>query len=349
MRHSQIGSDIIRSVSYYLYDGHGSTRALADTTGNVTDTYDYDAFGNEIHATGATPNEFLFAGEQYDSDLRLYYNRARYLNTSTGRFWTMDSVEGDWQSPLSLHKYLYASADPVNRIDPSGNDDLAELSASFTIAATISSMSNVVVAAIYSAVFNGLPDAVGFGAFVSGGFGNSFTLGGIFAYEVVYAPRLKEEATYLFYGGEGSTSAPLVPSLDPTRIFHSEAGAFVAWYWNLHDLDTDVFGVVGPSVGGGFLGVEVTLKSGTKAILSGVTTDTDWSVFTIVPGFETKLTENGFSKGAMISQAAALDAAFTSIGVIRGGGVNAIGGLAAAIVNASATGLWINHTYGEQH
>jgi YD repeat-containing protein len=34
--------------SYYLYDGHGSVRALADTSGNVTDTYDYDAFGNLI-------------------------------------------------------------------------------------------------------------------------------------------------------------------------------------------------------------------------------------------------------------------------------------------------------------
>ena len=65
-------------ISYYVYDGHGSTRALTDPSGSVTDTYDYDAFGNEIHSTGATPNEFLFAGEQYDSDLHLYYNRARY-------------------------------------------------------------------------------------------------------------------------------------------------------------------------------------------------------------------------------------------------------------------------------
>jgi RHS repeat-associated protein len=85
-------------------------------------TYDYDAFGNLIHQTGTTPNNYLFAGEQFDPDLNLYYNRARYLNTSTGRFWTMDSYEGDSQSPLSLHKYLYAGNDPVNRFDPSGHD-----------------------------------------------------------------------------------------------------------------------------------------------------------------------------------------------------------------------------------
>jgi len=86
-------------------------------------TYDYDAFGNLIHSTGTTPNNYLFAGEQFDPDLNLYYNRARYLNTSTGRFWSMDTDEGDEQAPQSLHKYLFASGDPVNSIDPSGHDD----------------------------------------------------------------------------------------------------------------------------------------------------------------------------------------------------------------------------------
>src|SRR6266480_4532582 len=87
-------------------------------------TYDYDAFGNLIHSTGTTPNNYLFAGEQFDPDLNLYYNRARYLNVSTGRFWNMDTTDGESSDPASLHKYLYASADPENRFDPSGHDDL---------------------------------------------------------------------------------------------------------------------------------------------------------------------------------------------------------------------------------
>jgi RHS repeat-associated protein len=112
--------------AYYVYDGHGSVRALADPTGTVTDTYDYDAFGNLVHSTGSTPNNYLFAGEQFDPDLNLYYNRARYVSVSTGRFWTMDTFEGDSDSPTSLHKYLYAGDDPIDNVDHSGHDfDLA--------------------------------------------------------------------------------------------------------------------------------------------------------------------------------------------------------------------------------
>jgi RHS repeat-associated protein len=105
-----------------------SASPLGDASAAVTDTYDYDAYGNLIHSTGTTPNNYLFASEQFDPDLGLYYNRARYLNASTGRFWSMDTKEGNDNRPLSLHKYLYASADPVGQIDPSGNDgDLVTL------------------------------------------------------------------------------------------------------------------------------------------------------------------------------------------------------------------------------
>lgn len=68
-----------------------------------------------------------FAGEQFDPNLNLYFNRARYLSTNTGRFWTLDTDEGDDNDPLSLHKYLYDQVDPVDNRDPSGNqiDEIA--------------------------------------------------------------------------------------------------------------------------------------------------------------------------------------------------------------------------------
>jgi hypothetical protein len=52
-------------------------------------------------------------------------SQARWMNPRTGRFHTMDTYEGDQQQPLSLHKYLYASDNPVNVSDPSGYDPLS--------------------------------------------------------------------------------------------------------------------------------------------------------------------------------------------------------------------------------
>jgi RHS repeat-associated protein len=93
----------------------------------VTDTYDYDAWGNAVNATGPTPNAYLYRGEQYDRDLGCYYLRSRYLNPLTGRFLTRDSYAGSITNPAALHKYLYAYGDPVDQSDPSGMDPATDV------------------------------------------------------------------------------------------------------------------------------------------------------------------------------------------------------------------------------
>lgn len=119
------GNDLISqqqggNSSVYLVDGLGSTRALTNASGSVTDTYTYDAFGNLISSTGSTTNNYRFAGEQFDPNLGEYYLRQRFYDQSTGRFTRRDVYEGDTYNPVSLHKYLYANANPVNLIDPTG-------------------------------------------------------------------------------------------------------------------------------------------------------------------------------------------------------------------------------------
>src|SRR5208283_3853856 len=109
--------------AFYGYDGGGTVRLLTDSTGTVTDTYDYDAWGNTVNTTGSTPNVYLYRGEQYDSDLNLYYLRARYFNSLTGRFLTRDPAGSRVAYPVTLHKYLYGSGDPTNRLDPSGREN----------------------------------------------------------------------------------------------------------------------------------------------------------------------------------------------------------------------------------
>ena len=106
--------------SFYGYDGAGTARLLTDATGTVTDTYDYDAWGNTVNTTGSTPNVYLYRGEQYDSDLGLYYLRARYFNPLTGRFLTRDADSGRLTNPATLHRYLYGNGNPISFVDPSG-------------------------------------------------------------------------------------------------------------------------------------------------------------------------------------------------------------------------------------
>ena len=113
-------------TSFYGYDGGGNVRLLTDASGTVTDTYEYDAFGDLINSTGNTPSNYLYRGEQFDPDLGLYYLRARYYNPVTGRFLTRDPEPGDLSDPATLHKYLYVRHDPVNRIDPLGRADILE-------------------------------------------------------------------------------------------------------------------------------------------------------------------------------------------------------------------------------
>lgn len=347
-----------QSTSYDLYDGHGSVRALTDLTGAVTDTYDYDAFGNIVHSTGTTPNNYLYSGEQYDPDLHLYYNRARYLNTTTGRFLTMDHYEGDIQSPLSLHKYLYAGSDPANHNDPSGRDfDIGSLSISAAVGTTIAGLSNVLVAAIFSGIFQGLPDAVGFGVYGSVG-ADGIAPEGIGGFEILFAPKLRKAAIYWFGGVEGEKDLLTdfeIPSLlnppKPRKLFHGELGAFTAWYWNLKSLDADPVAILGASYGPALFAYEGSGPGKPQAVLIGLTllsNDSGGAGLFAIGAQEGKLAEWGLSKGGMFAAIASADAALQAIGLYRfSASISVPGGVAGAILSAGAIGTWELYTYGK--
>jgi len=146
--------------SFYEYDGAGSVRQLTNASGIVTDEYLYDAFGNAFTKQGTTPNNYLYRGEQYDSDLGLYYLRARYYNPGTGRFLSRDPLDGNAIDPKTLHKYLYASGDPANRIDPTGRGDLVEAALAFVVVQRIAvsvTCLGVKVMALFLVVASHLP------------------------------------------------------------------------------------------------------------------------------------------------------------------------------------------------
>jgi RHS repeat-associated protein len=132
------GKDLISqtratNTNYYLVDGLGSTRVLIDGQGNVTNAYNYEAFGELLNSTGSGENSYLFAGEQFDVGLGDYYLRDRFYNTDSGRFTRRDNYEGEINSPLTLHKYIYTHNSPINGTDPTGLFFLGEIQAAESI------------------------------------------------------------------------------------------------------------------------------------------------------------------------------------------------------------------------
>ena len=117
-----------------LRDVLGSTRSLADTSGAITDRYQFDGYGNTVSASGATANPYRYRGERFDAESGLYQMRARYYSPASGRFLSRDPFAGRLESPMSLNRYQYANDDPIGYGDPTGRESLASL----TIAQSIS-------------------------------------------------------------------------------------------------------------------------------------------------------------------------------------------------------------------
>jgi RHS repeat-associated protein len=163
--------------------GHGSVRFLTIANATVTDTYTYDAFG--ILLSPSTPpanNNYLYSGQQYDRDLGLYFNRARYFSSGTGRFWTLDNSEGTRGDPLTLHKYLYCQNNAVTGIDPGGNEgDFISTLGAGILSAGLSAMSaaSTIVASGYGEISLFIA-AVGYQeAYEQGGWGGIAVQAGI--------------------------------------------------------------------------------------------------------------------------------------------------------------------------
>ena len=95
-------------------------------------TQTYTPYGKLISHDGDATNSFLFTGEQYDSEIKSYYLRARYYNPNIARFLSRDTYDGKIADPLSQNHYLYAGGNPVVYVDPSGRMSIT--SQSFAIA-----------------------------------------------------------------------------------------------------------------------------------------------------------------------------------------------------------------------
>ncbi|PYM71132.1 MAG: hypothetical protein DME03_20055 [Candidatus Rokuibacteriota bacterium] len=109
-----------RRSQFYLTDALASTTNLTDTGGTLAQSYRYDAWGRQRDQAGASDNPRQFTSQYRDAETGLQYFGARYYDEESGRFLSQDPLQGQPSMPSSLHRYLYAHANPVRFTDPLG-------------------------------------------------------------------------------------------------------------------------------------------------------------------------------------------------------------------------------------
>jgi RHS repeat-associated protein len=103
------------TVQYLVSDSLGSIRGIVDSSGFVSASTAYDAWGNPETSGGlALYTPFGYAGGYVDPTGLSYLIR-RYYDPQAGQFLTIDPLVQTTEAP-----YSYALDDPVDRSDPSG-------------------------------------------------------------------------------------------------------------------------------------------------------------------------------------------------------------------------------------
>ncbi len=82
------------TTAWYLTDKLGSVHDIVESvSGGKLDHIVYDAFGNIVTETNATNGDrFKYAGMEYDSTTKQYYDRARDYDATIGRFMSLDPL-----------------------------------------------------------------------------------------------------------------------------------------------------------------------------------------------------------------------------------------------------------------
>ena len=80
---------------YYITDHLGSTRAVANASGDVFATFDYTPYGSLLNAEDTpTGTDYLFTGKENQAKQgagELYDSQARFMDTG-GRFLSIDPM-----------------------------------------------------------------------------------------------------------------------------------------------------------------------------------------------------------------------------------------------------------------
>ncbi len=117
------------NVLWALADHLGNVRDVVDNAGTVLNHIVYDAFGGVTSQTDeSVVFRYGYTARELDAESGLQYNRARYLDSFTGRFISEDPI-GFQAGDSNLYRYVFNS--PIRYTDPDGLQS-RELYALFT-------------------------------------------------------------------------------------------------------------------------------------------------------------------------------------------------------------------------
>jgi len=110
----------------YLHPDHlGSAQSGTDRYGNVLWREHYTPFGESTLNPAANDNQGGFTGHIKDKDTGLNYMQARYYDPVIGRFLSIDPVTFTQSgNPAHFNLYAYAFNNPINMVDPDGENPI---------------------------------------------------------------------------------------------------------------------------------------------------------------------------------------------------------------------------------
>ena len=105
---------------FFIKDHLGSVRAVVSETGEVQHTNEFYPYGDLFSTAGTASsngNRYSFTGKELGDETGFYDFSARFLQTSLGRFTTIDPLAEKYPS---VSPYAYCNGNPVNFVDIDG-------------------------------------------------------------------------------------------------------------------------------------------------------------------------------------------------------------------------------------
>jgi RHS repeat-associated protein len=139
--HTVAAAATLVKTEYWHKDHLGSSGALTDATGAVTQRYAYDPWGKRRHTDGRydafgtliadypSGSDRGFTGHEHLDDIGLIHMNGRLYDPHLGRFLQPDPYVQALHQLQHFNRYSYVLNNPLNATDPSG-----ELIAEFAIA-----------------------------------------------------------------------------------------------------------------------------------------------------------------------------------------------------------------------